>query len=197
VRSPGLYSRFFKRALDLVFAVVLLIMLSWLLGLVMLIYIFSIGRPIFFRQARIGKGERVFSIIKFRTLTDGSGDLSSRKFPFGTFLRATSIDELPQLINVIKGEMSLIGPRPLPIEYLHLFTGVQRMRHSVRPGITGLAQVNGRTEITWEKKFDLDKHYIQEMSLSLDIKIAIRTIVVLLSFRRDESLKEKPFTGEL
>jgi lipopolysaccharide/colanic/teichoic acid biosynthesis glycosyltransferase len=181
--------------IDLTVASLLIILLSWVFILVILIYGIT-GRPIFFRQQRIGRNERSFTILKFRTLVDGPEDVQTRRFPFGSFLRMTSIDELPQLINILKGEMSLIGPRPLPVGYLHLFSSFQRRRHAVRPGITGLAQVNGRTEISWQKKFELDVQYVEQMSFLLDMRIAIQTIALLLSFRQDVSLEEKPFTGE-
>jgi lipopolysaccharide/colanic/teichoic acid biosynthesis glycosyltransferase len=122
--------------------------------------------------------------------------LQERRFALGDFLRYCSLDELPQLWNVLKGEMSLIGPRPLLPEYLPLFTGAQRQRHNVRPGITGLAQVSGRNTVPWEKKFALDREYVENLSLALDSKILVRTILLLFAFKRDVSLDEKPFSGK-
>lgn len=151
--------------------------------------------PIFFIQQRIGKNEIPFNLIKFRTLKNEPGELTDRKFAFGSFLRFLSLDELPQLVNVLKGEMSLIGPRPLPMNYLTLFSTAERQRHSVRPGITGWAQVNGRNNITWQEKFRLDIAYVKNISLFLDVKIFVKTILLVLSFKTDSSLQEKPFTG--
>jgi lipopolysaccharide/colanic/teichoic acid biosynthesis glycosyltransferase len=139
------------------------------------------GTP-FFVQKRPGKRERIFSILKFKTMTDGT-DVNGNLLPdekrltaFGNFVRSTSLDELPQLINVIKGDMSIVGPRPLLPEYLALYTDVQKQRHDVKPGITGYAQVNGRNSLSWEKKFDLDVAYVQQQSFSMDISILIKTV---------------------
>jgi len=121
--------------------------------------------------------------------------LLERKFPLGNFLRSTSLDELPQLIHVLRGEMSLIGPRPLPLEYLPLFSKEQSLRHSVKPGITGLAQVSGRNSLSWEEKFKLDILYVRTVSFMLDMKITLKTIILLLSFKKDHSLSEQKFSG--
>jgi len=170
--------------------------LSWLWLLIILTYFITLQFPVFFFQERIGKNERPFRLIKFRTLKNGGGSVQSRKNFMGNLLRRTSLDELPQLWNVLKGEMSLVGPRPLPVHYLPLFSPEQRRRHSIRPGITGLAQVNGRHGISWEEKFSYDLYYVQRVSFLYDVHILAMTVGLLLSFKRDVSLEEKPFMGE-
>ena len=156
---------------------------------------------IWFIQQRAGEGERIFSMIKFKTMNDASdanGQLHPpeiRLIKAGKFIRRTSLDELPQLIHVLKGDMSLIGPRPLPLEYLKLYDAGQRKRHVVKPGITGWAQINGRHSISWKQKFELDNYYVRHISIGLDLLILFKTIVLLLSFRKDNSLAEQKFTG--
>lgn len=133
---------------------------------------------------------------KFRTLSvDQSKPVQMRKFTLGNILRASNLDELPQLWNVLKGEMSLIGPRPLPVEYLGLFSEEQKKRFEVKPGITGWAQVNGRHSISWKEKLELDTYYVDHISLMLDIRIIIKTFVLFLSFKKDRSLEEEKFKG--
>lgn len=190
-----MYQQYFKRIIDVVLSLVLAVALSWVFILIILLYILCLEFPVFFMQERIGRQEGIFTLIKFRTLKNSTGSLLERRFFPGNLLRFTSLDELPQLWNVIKGEMSLVGPRPLPVHYLPLFTREQRSRHTVRPGITGWAQVNGRHSISWEEKFNLDLYYTRHVSLALDAKIIVRTILMLLSFKRDVSLTEKPFEG--
>ena len=175
-----------KRFIDLLFAIfVILIALPILLSLSMLVY-FKLGSPIFFKQQRPGLGGQPFWLLKFRTMTDArdeGGVLlpdAQRLTAFGRFLRATSLDELPELFNVLKGDMSLVGPRPLLMQYLERYTPEQARRHEVRPGITGWAQVNGRNAITWEEKFKLDVWYVDNWSLWLDIKIIAMTIWKIL-----------------
>ena len=185
-----------KRALDLILSIILIISLSWLWLLIILSYLLTFQFPVFFIQARIGKNERPFNLIKFRTLKNGEGPIQSRKNFMGNLLRRTSLDELPQLWNVMKGEMSLVGPRPLPVQYLPLFSPEQRRRHSIRPGITGLAQVNGRHGISWEEKFSYDLYYVQHVSFLYDVHIMAMTVGLLFSFKRDVSLEEKAFTGK-
>ncbi len=166
-----------KRALDLVLTIPALIVLSPLLGLIALAVRTLIGPPILFRQQRPGLRARAFTIYKFRTMTDArdaQGDLlpdEQRLTPFGRFLRSTSLDELPELLNVLKGDMSLAGPRPLLMRYLDRYTPEQMRRHEVQPGITGWAQVNGRNAITWEQKFAMDVWYVDNWSLWLDLRI--------------------------
>ncbi len=189
------YQFYFKRACDVVLAVLILILFSWLFLIILLFYLRSFQFPFFFWQQRIGKDVEVFEVVKFRTLTEAAGTPEQRRFLLGDILRYLSLDELPQIWNVLKGEMSFIGPRPLPTEYLRLFTSQQVKRHSVRPGITGWAQVNGRHSISWAQKFELDLYYIKHISLSLDIRILFKTIMLLLSFRKDTSLTEEKFRG--
>ena len=142
----------------------------------MLIYI-NMGRPIFFKQKRPGLFAKAFIFYKFRTMTTGSGDDAERLTPLGRFLRCASLDELPQIINIAKGDMNWVGPRPLLMEYLDLYTLKQARRHLVKPGITGWAQINGRNSVSWDQKFEYDLWYIDNRSFLLDIKILLKTIV--------------------
>jgi lipopolysaccharide/colanic/teichoic acid biosynthesis glycosyltransferase len=191
------YTSHIKRFLDVAVSVVLLLTLSWLFVLVTLAYLLSFEFPVFFKQTRIGKNERLFELIKFRTLKNSTNaSIQQRRFFLGDLLRSASLDELPQLWNVVRGDMSLIGPRPLPVQYLSLFSTHQRTRHCVHPGITGLAQVSGRHSISWKEKFEFDIYYAQNVSIALDFKIFLRTIVLLLSFKKDTSLSEEPFKSE-
>ena len=184
-----------KRAIDVVASVAMLIAFSWLFALITISYAITFSFPVIFQQARIGRNGTPFTLYKFRTLTDGALPLALRRFPLGNFLRKTSLDELPQLINVLKGDMSLIGPRPLPLEYIPHFSAEQWKRHLVRPGISGLAQVNGRNAISWQSKFQYDLYYHNNLSLRLDIAILFKTFLLLLSFKKDTSLNEQKFMG--
>ena len=181
------YRRFGKRALDLFLTIPTLIILSPLLGLLALLVRNKLGEPILFRQQRPGLHGNPFTLYKFRTMTDvrdEAGNLLSdaqRLTPFGQFLRSASLDGLPELWNVLKGDMSLVGPRPLLMRYLPRYTAMQMRRHEVRPGITGWAQINGRNALTWEEKFDLDVWYVDNLSFWLDIKIIALTIWKVLS----------------
>ena len=177
-----MYRNFFKRLFDILGALILII-----LTLPIMIWAYfaikkHLGSPVIFTQSRPGKDEKIFQIYKFRSMsntTDQNGNLLSDEIRLGNFgkkLRALSIDELPQLFNILKGDMSFIGPRPLLIEYLPLYSKEQKRRHNVRPGITGLAQVNGRNAISWREKFEFDIYYADNLSLFLDIKIALKTI---------------------
>lgn len=177
-----MYRNFFKRLFDILGALILII-----LTLPIMIWAYfaikkHLGSPVIFTQSRPGKDEKIFQIYKFRSMsnaTDQNGNLLSDEIRLGEFgkkLRALSIDELPQLFNILKGDMSFIGPRPLLIEYLPLYSKEQKRRHNVRPGITGLAQVNGRNAISWREKFEFDRYYADNLSLFLDIKIALKTI---------------------
>lgn len=189
-----------KRIFDIVVSLLALLALSPLLAVLALQVRRKLGRPVLFRQSRPGLHERSFEIRKFRTMTDDrdtDGNLladSERLLPFGRFLRSTSLDELPELWNVLKGEMSLVGPRPLLMEYLDLYSEEQARRHEVRPGITGWAQVNGRNALTWEEKFDLDVWYVDNHSLWLDLKILILTIARV--FKREGVSQEGHATME-
>jgi len=171
-----------KRVFDLAIAMIMLIVLMPVFLLIAIIVKIKIGRPVFFVQKRPGLHGRPFSLIKFRTMTearDEHGKLlpdAERLTPFGRFLRSTSLDELPELINVLKGEMSLVGPRPLLMQYLSRYTPEQMRRHEAKPGITGWAQVNGRNALSWEEKFEMDVWYVDNMSFWLDLKIIGVTI---------------------
>ena len=171
-----------KRCFDLVLSVLGLLILSPILILISLIVLIFLGKPILFRQKRPGLGGKPFMILKFRTMTynkDESGRLlpdEDRITSLGKFLRASSLDELPELINVLRGEMSIVGPRPLLMQYLERYTTEQARRHEVLPGITGWAQINGRNALTWEDKFCLDVWYVDNWSFSLDLKILLLTV---------------------
>jgi len=175
-----------KRLFDIFFSIFLLIMLSPLLVLIAILVLIFIGRPLLFLQVRPGLNEELFTLVKFRTMTNeknSSGVLledALRLNKFGKFLRSTSLDEIPELWNILKGEMSFVGPRPLLVEYLPLYNIQQKKRHDVRPGITGWAQVNGRNAISWEEKFDLDVWYSENQSLLLDIKILFMTVLSVI-----------------
>jgi lipopolysaccharide/colanic/teichoic acid biosynthesis glycosyltransferase len=183
-----LYGNFFKRVIDLAVALVVFIMaFPFFLLAMILLWIVNKGTPFFFQQ-RPGKNEKVFTIIKFKTMNDRRG-LNGELLPdeerlsrVGKLVRKTSLDEVPQLINVIKGDMSLIGPRPLLVEYLPLYTPMQKRRHEVRPGITGWAQINGRNAISWEQKFYYDVWYVDHLSLRLDVKVLWMTIMKVIKF---------------
>lgn len=175
-----------KRALDFIAAFCALIFLLPVFGIIILMVRLKLGSPVFFIQLRPGLNAKLFNMIKFRTMSDARGAdgklLSDdvRLSAFGRFLRSTSLDELPEFWNILKGEMSLVGPRPLLVEYLPLYTPEQAQRHAVRPGVTGWAQVNGRNAIDWDEKFMLDLWYVKNYSLWLDIKIIFMTIKKVL-----------------
>lgn len=172
-----------KRVFDIVVSSVTLFVLSPVILLVGVWVWLTLGSPVLFRQARPGRGGAIFQFYKFRTMAPGSGSDEARLTPSGKLIRKTSLDELPQLWNVLKGEMSLIGPRPLLPEYLPLYTPFQMRRHEVLPGITGWAQVNGRNAISWEKKFELDVWYVDHRSFWLDLRILFLTALRVI--RRD------------
>lgn len=191
-----LYSYALKRWLDLIGVFVFIIMFFWIPILILIAYILTREFPVFYCQNRVGKNNSLFTVWKFRTLSTNEGAPSiARVFGLGRFLRRTNLDESPQLWNILKGEMSFIGPRPLPTEYLPLYSETQKQRHNVRPGITGWAQVNGRNSISWKEKFDLDLYYVNNFSFKLDALILIKTIVLLFSFKQDRSLEEEKFDG--
>ena len=177
-----MYKNYFKRLFDFTAALVGLLLLSPLFLVVTIgLFFANQGKPFFF-QTRPGKDEKLFRIVKFKTMNDkkdANGNLLSdaeRLTAIGSFVRKTSLDEIPQLLNVLKGDMSLIGPRPLLVHYLPLYSAEQKKRHNLRPGITGWAQVNGRNAISWQQKFDYDVWYVEHCSLFLDLKILLRTI---------------------
>lgn len=174
-----MYARFLKRPFDALVSFCLLAALSPVMALTALAILFSMGRPVNFRQVRPGRGGRPFTIYKFRTMTvpeKGAPDSDeARLTPLGSFLRRASLDELPQLVNVLRGEMSLVGPRPLLMEYLPRYSPRQARRHEVRPGITGWAQVNGRNALSWEARFELDVWYVENVSLLTDLRVLALT----------------------
>lgn len=181
MRKKTFYQLFWKRILDILLSGIALIVLSPIILIVGILVRIKLGSPIIFKQERPGKSEKIFSMYKFRTMTD-ERDHNGEYLPdeirltkFGKMLRATSLDELPELWNILKGDMSIVGPRPLLVEYLPLYSEKQRKRHNVRPGLTGLAQVNGRNAISWEEKFDLDVYYVDKISFFNDLIIIIQT----------------------
>ena len=199
-----MYRLFFKRVLDFILSCLVLLITSPILLLVAVINYISLGESPFFFQDRPGKGEKKIRIIKFKSMNnkrDAAGMLlpdNQRITPFGKLLRKTSIDELPQLLNVITGDMSLIGPRPLLFRYVPLYNETQKRRHEVRPGITGWAQVNGRNAISWHEKFKLDVYYVDNVSFLLDLKICWLTILKVLlreGVNQGSDRPMNPFTG--
>ena len=188
-----IYERGVKRILDVAFACVFLFLLSPVLLLTALLVRIKLGSPVIFRQARGGLYGREFMILKFRTMTDkrdGEGNLlpdSERLTRFGRFLRRTSLDELPQLVNIFRGEMSFVGPRPQLAEFLPHYTEDEMLRHTVRPGLTGLAQVKGRNSLPWKRRFEFDVEYAKNVSFFLDLKIVFLTFATLLGRGDDNS----------
>lgn len=205
MKKKGIYQRFFKRPLDFILPLIALIILFPLMIVVAILVRIKLGAPVTFKQKRPGKNEKIFNLYKFRTMTnqkDDNGILLSdsiRLTKFGKFLRSVSLDELPSLLNIIKGDLSIVGPRPLLIQYIPLYNENQKKRHEVRPGLTGLAQVNGRNTLSWNEKFQLDIEYIGNITLWNDIKIILQTVVRV--FRRDgissnTSQTMEAFTGQ-
>ena len=195
---------FVKRLLDITISLIALIFLLPLMSLIYLLVIINLGSPAFFLQERVGKDNKIFKMIKFRTMknsTDKNGNLLSdneRVTKFGGFLRSFSLDELPELINILKGDMSLVGPRALLVQYLGLYNDEQIRRHEVLPGLTGWAQINGRNSITWSEKFKLDVWYVDNWSLWLDIKIFFLTFWKVLKregINQSESVTMEYFNG--
>lgn len=195
---------FVKRLLDITISLIALFFLLPLMSLIYLLVIINLGSPAFFLQERVGKDNKIFKMIKFRTMknsTDKNGNLLSdneRVTKFGSFLRSFSLDELPELINILKGDMSLVGPRALLVQYLGLYNDEQIRRHEVLPGLTGWAQINGRNSITWSEKFKLDVWYVDNWSLWLDIKIFFLTFWKVLKregINQSESVTMEYFNG--
>jgi lipopolysaccharide/colanic/teichoic acid biosynthesis glycosyltransferase len=181
-RKKGIYERFFKRPMDFILSLLAIVVLSPVLLIVAILVRIKLGSPIIFKQKRPGLNERIFTMYKFRSMTDerdDSGDLlpdEVRLTKFGKMLRSTSLDELPELFNILFGDMSVIGPRPLLVQYLPLYNNHQKRRHEVRPGLSGLAQVNGRNAINWEEKFDLDVEYADKVTFLGDWSIILETL---------------------
>lgn len=192
--------KYIKRILDIISSLLAIIILSPLLAVTAVLVKTKLGSPVLFKQERPGKDEKIFTLIKFRTMTDErdeNGELlpdEVRLTKFGKFLRSTSIDELPELFNILKGDMSVIGPRPLLVKYLPRYNEHQHRRHEVRPGLSGWAQVNGRNSISWEEKFDLDVEYVDNYSLSKDINILFMTVMSVI--KRDGINSDNDVTME-
>ncbi|HWL26903.1 MAG TPA: sugar transferase [Ureibacillus sp.] len=200
------YSNFVKRPLDFIISLFAIIILIPAFIIVAILVRSKLGSPVIFKQERPGLNGEIFTMYKFRTMTDerdAIGDLLPnhvRLTKFGRILRSTSLDELPELFNIVKGDMSLIGPRPLLTEYLSYYNDYQKKRHNVRPGLSGLAQVNGRNLITWEEKFEHDIYYVKNISFILDCKIIIRTILKVLKregVNSSESVTMEKFKGSI
>lgn len=178
-----MYKNFIKRILDIILSFLALVILSPLLILTAFLIRIKLGEPVFFKQMRPGKNEKIFGILKFRTMTDAKDENGNllpdeiRLTRFGQFLRSTSIDELPELLNILNGDMSIVGPRPLLVQYLERYNEEQKHRHDVKPGLTGLAQVNGRNGITWEEKFHYDLEYVKNITFYGDCKIIFQTVM--------------------
>ncbi len=191
-----MYTQCGKVIIDRAGSSFLFLVLSVLFLAILFLYIFSFEFPFLYKSVRIGKSGNHFTMLKFRSLKSNDQlPLKERQFWLGKLLRATNLDELPQLWNVLKGEMSLVGPRPLPIEYEPLLSDEQKQRHEVLPGITGLAQVNGKNTLSWDKKFEYDLKYVREISLWLDLRILLKTVALVVRMNKDVSLDEKRFSG--
>lgn len=195
-----MYKRFVKRCLDFLLSLAALIILSPVLLLVAILVRCKLGSPILFKQKRPGLHEKIFCMYKFRTMTDAKdadGNLlpdEVRLTKFGKLLRSTSLDELPELFNILKGDMAIVGSRPLLVQYLPRYNERQRRRHDVRPGFTGLAQVNGRNSISWQEKFEWDVRYVENVSFLMDLRIIAKTVKVVL--KRDGISSETSVTME-
>lgn len=201
-----MYRKYFKRILDIVCSLGFILCFWWLYIVVAILVKRKLGSPVIFKQQRPGLNGKIFTMYKFRSMTDAKdkdGKLLSdaERLPrFGQLLRATSLDEIPEFINVLKGDMSLIGPRPLLVEYLERYNDEQKRRHEVRPGITGWAQVNGRNAISWEEKFKYDVEYVDKLNFLLDMKIVFLTIkklVVKEGISQEGNATMEKFTGEV
>ena len=188
-KPRGLYQKYVKRFLDIFCALAAMTVFCWLYFIIAVLVRVKLGSPVLFTQDRPGKDEKIFKLYKFRTMTDArdeNGDLlpdETRLTKFGKFLRATSLDELPEAFNILKGDMSVIGPRPLLVSYLPYYTEDERRRHDVRPGLSGWAQVNGRTVCGWDKKLAYDLEYVDNISFLFDLKVLWKSVQVFFSHR--------------
>lgn len=203
-KSNGLYCKLIKRFMDFLIAALSIIIFSPLLIILAILVRVKLGGPVIFKQERPGLNGKVFKLYKFRTMTDAkdeNGNLLDDEYrltSFGKKLRSTSLDELPELYNILKGDMSIVGPRPLLVKYLPLYNDEQKRRHDVRPGLTGLAQVSGRNAITWTEKFNRDIEYVDNVSIGLDISIFFKTIYCVLKkegINSDSAATMEDFTG--
>lgn len=204
MKLDKIYEYKLKRMMDFLLALIAIIIFSPVFIMTAVIVAMKIGRPILFTQTRPGLNEKVFKMYKFRTMTnerDSNGELLAdhlRLTKIGSFLRATSLDELPELFNILKGDMSFIGPRPLLVEYLELYSSDQKKRHNVRPGLSGLAQVSGRNLLTWEEKFSLDLKYVENVSFTTDIKLfflTIKKVLIREGISSSNHVTVEPFKG--
>ena len=181
--NKGIYRRFLKRPMDFILSLMAIIVLSPVLIIVAILVRLKLGSPVLFKQKRPGLNEKIFTMYKFRTMTDEkdeNGELlpdSVRLTKFGRMLRSTSLDELPELFNILKGDMSIVGPRPLLERYLQYYTNTEKLRHTVRPGLSGLAQINGRNNLDWDSRLGLDVEYVQDITFSLDFNIILKTFL--------------------
>lgn len=203
--KKNIYRKYVKRLFDLVITFIFLICFFWLYILLAILVKLKLGSPVIFKQERPGLNEKIFIMYKFRTMTDEKDEKGNllpdkdRLTGFGKFLRSTSLDEIPELWNVLKGEMSLVGPRPLLVSYLNKYNEYEKRRHEVRPGITGFAQVNGRNNTTWADRFKNDIYYVENISFSLDIKIIIQTFLKVVrrkDINQSEDVTMKSFLDE-
>ena len=198
----GLYNKYIKRILDILNSLTFIVLFSWLYLILVILVRIKLGSPVLFCQERPGYNEKIFTLYKFRTMTDKrdeKGNLlpdSERLTKFGSMLRSTSLDELPEMFNILKGDMSLIGPRPLLVEYLPYYTEEERLRHSVRPGLTGLAQVSGRNYLAWDKRLAKDVEYVNHISFIMDFRIIIKAIMVVFK-KEDVSVDTNVVEGYL
>ena len=198
----GLYNKYIKRILDILISLTFIVLFSWLYLILVILVRIKLGSPVLFCQERPGYNEKIFKLYKFRTMTDKrdeKGNLlpdSERLTKFGSMLRSTSLDELPEMFNILKGDMSLIGPRPLLVEYLPYYTEEESLRHSVRPGLTGLAQVSGRNYLAWNKRLARDVEYVNHISFIMDVRIIIKTIMVVFK-KEDVSVDTNVVEGYL
>lgn len=197
-----IYSKYIKRLLDILISLTFIVLFSWLYLILVILVRIKLGSPVLFCQERPGYNEKIFKLYKFRTMTDKrdeKGNLlpdSERLTKLGSMLRSTSLDELPEMFNILKGDMSLIGPRPLLVEYLPYYTEEERLRHSVRPGLTGLAQVSGRNYLAWDKRLARDVEYVNHISFIMDVRIIIKTIMVVFK-KEDVSVDTNVVEGYL
>lgn len=196
------YEKYIKRILDIICALAVIILFWWLYIIIAFLVRIKLGSPILFKQSRPGKNEKIFNMYKFRTMTDERDENGvllpdlKRLTKFGKFLRNTSLDELPEVFNILKGDMSVIGPRPLLVKYLPLYNENQHRRHEVRPGMSGYAQSHGRNAMSWEEKFDMDVYYVDHITFFGDIKIIIDTILLVLKHEGIDSNQNKTVTIE-
>lgn len=204
--QAGVYEKYIKRAMDVLLSLGALVVLSPVLLVVALLVRTKLGSPVLFRQERPGKDGKIFALYKFRTMTDArdqEGNLlpdEVRLTRFGKLLRSTSLDELPELYNILRGDMSLVGPRPLLVKYLPRYSPRQARRHEVRPGLTGWAQVNGRNALSWEERFELDVYYTEHLSMGMDVKILFLTVKAVLcrsGISSETSVTMEEFMGTL